>query len=146
MVQAAAPITRVTAAAYTVPTDAPEADGTFAWFKTTLVVAHVEAGGRQGLGYTYTDATAATLIAETLGKAIEGRDAFAIPGCLAHMRRQVRNLGRAGLCATAISALDAALWDLKAKLLDLPLARLLGLQREAVLIYGSGGFTSDSDE
>ena len=58
---------------------------------------------------------------------------------------QVRNMGRSGLAATAISALDAALWDLKAKLMDLPLAALLGRARETVPIYGSGGFTSYGD-
>ena len=61
------------------------------------------------------------------------------------MQRAVRNLGRAGLCATAISAVDTALWDLKAKLLGLPLAALLGRVRDEVEIYGSGGFTSYDD-
>ena len=42
----------MTARAYTIPTDAPEADGTFAWHETTLVVVTVEAGGQTGLGYT----------------------------------------------------------------------------------------------
>jgi len=50
------------------------------------------------------------------------------------------------LAATAISAVDAALYDLKARLLDLPLARLLGSYRNTVPIYGSGGFTSYSDD
>jgi L-alanine-DL-glutamate epimerase-like enolase superfamily enzyme len=54
----------------------------------------------------------------------------------------VRNLGRQGICATAISAIDAALWDLKARLMDVPLVRLIGAARDAVPIYGSGGFTS----
>ena len=57
----------------------------------------------------------------------------------------MRNLGRSGVAAAAISALDAALWDLKAKLLEVPLAGLLGRAREAVPIYGSGGFTSYDD-
>jgi FAD/FMN-containing dehydrogenase len=46
------------------------------------------------------------------------------------------------VAATAISAVDTALWDLKARLLDVPLARLLGRARESVPIYGSGGFTT----
>ena len=53
--------------------------------------------------------------------------------------------GERGLAATAISAVDAALWDLKAKLLDLPLASLLGRVRDSVPIYGSGGFTTYDD-
>lgn len=44
----------------------------------------------------------------------------------------------------AIAAVDNALWDLKGRLLDLPLATLLGAARECVSIYGSGGFTSYS--
>ena len=42
----------------------------------------------------------------------------------------------------AISAIDVAFWDLKARLLDLPLVELLGHARPKVPIYGSGGFTS----
>jgi L-alanine-DL-glutamate epimerase-like enolase superfamily enzyme len=62
------------------------------------------------------------------------------------MLRAVRNMGREGLAATAISAVDTALWDLKARLLNVPLATLLGRYRNTVLIYGSGGFTTYSDE
>ena len=61
------------------------------------------------------------------------------------MQQRVRNLGREGVAATAISALDCALWDLKAKLLEVPLVRLLGAIRERVPIYGSGGFTTYTD-
>jgi L-alanine-DL-glutamate epimerase-like enolase superfamily enzyme len=56
----------------------------------------------------------------------------------------VRNIGRLGLASAAISAVDIALWDLKARILDLPLVALLGAAREAVPLYGSGGFTSYS--
>jgi L-alanine-DL-glutamate epimerase-like enolase superfamily enzyme len=62
------------------------------------------------------------------------------------MQRSVRNLGRSGLAACAISAIDAALWDLKARALNLPLSSLLGRSRERVPIYGSGGFTSYSND
>ena len=58
----------------------------------------------------------------------------------------VRNIGRRGVCAIAISAVDVALWDLKARLLDVPLVHLLGSLRDDVPIYGSGGFTSYSIE
>jgi L-alanine-DL-glutamate epimerase-like enolase superfamily enzyme len=57
----------------------------------------------------------------------------------------VRNVGRPGVAATAISAVDVALWDLKARLAGQPLFRLLGPQRESVPIYGSGGFTTYTD-
>ncbi len=135
----------VRAQAYTVPTDAPEADGTFAWDKTTIVVIHVEAGGETGLGYSYTDASVARLIVGTLASRLTGLSAFDIPRANAVLWGAVRNLGRSGLAATAISALDTALWDLKARLLDVSLASLFGQAREHAEIYGSGGFTSYDD-
>ncbi len=139
-----AAIKSVSASAFTIPTDAPEADGTFAWNSTTLVLAEVKAGGKTGIGYSYTDAAAAGIINGALAEAVLGLDAFGIP--LAHelMLRRIRNIGRAGLVATAIAAVDVALWDLKGKLLDEPLISILGAAREAVPVYGSGGFTSYS--
>jgi L-alanine-DL-glutamate epimerase-like enolase superfamily enzyme len=62
------------------------------------------------------------------------------------MVRAIRNHGRPGVVSMSIAAVDTALWDLKARLLGVPLARLLGLVREAVPVYGSGGFTSYGDE
>jgi L-alanine-DL-glutamate epimerase-like enolase superfamily enzyme len=56
----------------------------------------------------------------------------------------LRNLGRPGISSMAIAAVDCALWDLKARLLELPLCRLLGQANASVPIYGSGGFTSYS--
>ena len=141
-----APIGTVRAQAFTVPTDWPEADGTFAWDSTTVVVVEVEGGGDTGLGYTYTDKSGAALIEGALAEALKGQDALDVAACFETMRRRVRNLGRSGLAGTAVAAVDAALWDLKARLLDLPLARLLGMRRAQVPIYGSGGFTSYTDE
>jgi L-alanine-DL-glutamate epimerase-like enolase superfamily enzyme len=142
-----APIADLHAAAYRIPTDSPEADGTCRWEATMLVVVEVSAAdGQNGLGYTYADASIALLIGGQLKKAIADRDSFDIAGCWMAMQRSVRNLGRSGLAACAISAIDAALWDLKARSLALPLANLLGRCRERVPIYGSGGFTSYSNE
>ncbi|HVL73088.1 MAG TPA: enolase C-terminal domain-like protein [Beijerinckiaceae bacterium] len=138
-------IARVAARAYTVPTDAPEGDGTFTWESTTMVLVEIEAGGATGLGYTYSTAAAARVVEDVLAPVVTGEDAFAIPRLWAAMVRAVRNLGLPGIAATAISAVDSALWDLEARLLDLPLARLFGMQRDAVAIYGSGGFTTYSD-
>lgn len=136
----------VRAHAYVVPTDAPEGDGTFTWDRTTMVVVEVDAGGRTGLGYTYASAAAATLIRETLAHVACGFDAFDPQRLWGALQRSVRNIGRDGLAATAISALDAAVWDLKARLLGLPLTQLWGVLRDRVEIYGSGGFTTYSDE
>jgi L-alanine-DL-glutamate epimerase-like enolase superfamily enzyme len=58
------------------------------------------------------------------------------------MERRVRNVGATGIASLAISAVDSALWDLKARLLDVPLADLIGRVRAGVPVYGSGGFTS----
>ena len=132
-------------AAYRIPTDAPEADGTFAWNATTLVVVELDAAGETGLGYTYADASLVRLIDGHFREQVEGADAFAIGQLNERLWASVRNLGRSGLAACAISAVDSALWDLKARLLDLPLARLLDARRERIAVYGSGGFTSYDD-
>lgn len=132
----------VAAAAYTVPTDAPEADGTLEWDSVTLVLAQVEAGGVQGLGWTYGSPACAAVITGTLADVVRDRPAMDVPGCHDAMVKSVRNITRQGVAGYAISALDVALWDLKAKLLGLPLYRLLGAVRDRVPVYGSGGFTS----
>jgi L-alanine-DL-glutamate epimerase-like enolase superfamily enzyme len=139
-------IERVAARAYEVPTDAPEADGTFAWDRTVLVLVEIDAGGETGLGYTYSDASIVNLIERSLAPVITGRSVVDIATANAALWRKVRNLGRSGLAATAISALDAAMWDLKAKLFGVPVVSLLGRCRETVPIYGSGGFTTYTDE
>jgi L-alanine-DL-glutamate epimerase-like enolase superfamily enzyme len=145
MATTAARIESVRARAYVIPTDNPEADGTFAWTSTTLILVEASAGGQTGLGYTYADRSITGLIAGPLGEVVKQQDALDTGAAWIAMQRRVRNLGRQGLAACAISAVDAALWDLKAKLLGLPLALLLGRWRDAVPIYGSGGFTTYSD-
>src|SRR5579871_5674739 len=137
---AEAPLSDLRARAFVIPTDGPEQDGTFDWDSTTLVVVHARAGGKIGLGYSYSDRTMARFINAQLAPLLSGRDTFDIPLAQVLLQRHVRNVGRSGLAATAISAIDSSLWDLKAKLLDLPLARLLGAVRTRVPVYGSGGF------
>ncbi len=127
------------------PTDFPESDGTLQWDSTTLVLVHATAGNKTGLGYTYADSATATLIHEKLAKLMAGIDVMSPPAAYRSMWRMIRNLGRPGICSMAISAVDCALWDLKAKLLDLPLVTLLGQVHQGAPIYGSGGFTSYSD-
>ena len=139
-------ITALDAAVYVVPTDAPEGDGTLAWDKTTMVVVTAQAGNERGLGWSYTAAAAATLVGEMLADVVLGRDAFDVAGTAEAMARQVRNVGRPGIAAMAISAVDIALWDLKARLLGVPLSGLLGRARDDVPVYGSGGFTTYSDD
>jgi L-alanine-DL-glutamate epimerase-like enolase superfamily enzyme len=145
MARPEAAISKISAFACTIPTDSPESDGTIAWDKTTLVLAEVEAGGAKGLGYTYCHSAAAELIAKTLADVLRGHDVFAIEAAWTAMAQAVRNIGRPGIAACAISALDMALWDAKARLFDVPLAILFGPARERVPVYGSGGFTSYTD-
>lgn len=141
----AVPVSRLEVKSFTIPTDFPESDGTLEWDRTTLVLVQVAGGGKQGLGYTYANTATAALLHDTLTPYIRGMDAMSPPAIYMAMWRRLRNLGRPGICSTAISAIDCALWDLKARLLGLPLVTLLGQVREAAPIYGSGGFTSYSD-
>lgn len=139
---AEAPISGVDVGVYRVPTEEPESDGTFTWDSTTLVVATVRGGGQSGLGYTYADTATARLIADALAAAVVGLDVFDVPRIWTAMVHRIRNLGRPGIASMAIAAVDTAVWDLKARLLGVPLARLLGQVRDRVPVYGSGGFTS----
>jgi len=132
-----ATIRHVDVGAYRIATDAPESDGTIAWDSTTIVVVEVLAGDEHGLGYAYADASAAQLIERTLAGVVQGRDAMAVPGAWLAMIQAVRNIGRPGIAASAIAAVDVALWDLKARLLGLPLAALLGQLRDGVKIYAA---------
>ncbi len=136
------PIERVEVSAYTIPTDLPESDGTIAWKSTTLVVVEATAGGVRSLGYGYADAATALLIRDLLAGIVVGRDAMAVPGSWHAMVHAIRNLGRPGICSMAIAAVDNSLWDLKARLLGVPLVTLLGPVRDSIPAYGSGGFTS----
>ncbi|WP_019634794.1 enolase C-terminal domain-like protein [Actinomadura atramentaria] len=140
------PVTALTSAAYTVPTDAPEADGTLSWTETTLVLVTAEAGGETGIGWTYGPAACAAIVDDLLAAEVTGRDALATAASHEAMCRALRNAGRPGIGAMALSAVDCALWDLHARLLDVPLHRLLGADPDAsVRVYGSGGFTTYDD-
>jgi L-alanine-DL-glutamate epimerase-like enolase superfamily enzyme len=139
------PVEKLTAAAFRIPLAALESDGTFEWDSTTLVVVQIEADGETGIGYTYTDAAAAQLINERLAPLIIGSNVMDVSHARLGMIRAVRNIGVPGLAATAISAVDAALWDIKARILGVSLTMLMGRVRDSITVYGSGGFTSMSD-
>ncbi|MEV3921618.1 enolase C-terminal domain-like protein [Actinomadura coerulea] len=131
--------------AFEVPTDGPgggEEDGTLRWDSTTLVLVEAYAGGRTGLGYTYGDVSVAAFVESALAPAVRGADALAPPAAWERMFAAIRNAGRPGAGAMAVSAVDVALWDLKAKLLGLPLFRVLPAFHDRVPVYGSGGFTN----
>jgi L-alanine-DL-glutamate epimerase-like enolase superfamily enzyme len=136
--------TALDVSAYTIPTDEPESDGTLEWSSTTIVVVEAHAGGETGLGYTYADPSAAQLIGQTLAGAIRGVDPLDVGLAWEAMSSALRNIGRSGLAWMALSAVDTALWDLKARLLGQPLVAVLDAAHEDVPVYGSGGFTSYS--
>ena len=138
-------VERLRASAYAVPTDAPESDGTLEWDSTTLVLVEVEAGGETGIGFTYGDIAVKSLVESKLRDVVEGSDALAPPRTWQATREALRNTGTEGVGAMALSSVDVALWDLKAKLLGLPLADALPRFHRRVPVYGSGGFTSYSD-
>jgi L-alanine-DL-glutamate epimerase-like enolase superfamily enzyme len=142
----AVPVESVQASAYTIPTDAPESDGTLAWDSTTFVLVTARAGGTVGTGYTYAGTPVVTVVQSKLAEVVAGADALQPPARWAEMQHAVRNLGKPGVVAEAISAVDIALWDLRARLLDEPLMVALGAVHDATPVYGSGGFTSyDND-
>ncbi|HZD15279.1 MAG TPA: enolase C-terminal domain-like protein [Pseudonocardiaceae bacterium] len=139
-------IDAIETAVYTIPTDAPEADGTLAWDSTTMVLVEVRSGEVCGTGWTYGPPACARVVGDQLADVVLGADALDVGGVFGGMVTAVRNAGRPGAVGYAISAVDVALWDLKARLLGLPLHRLLGSVRDDVPVYGSGGFTSYDEE
>jgi L-alanine-DL-glutamate epimerase-like enolase superfamily enzyme len=138
-------IERLEASAQTIATDAPESDGTFAWDSTTIVIVQAHADGRTGIGYTYTHDAAAKLIEDKLQDAVKGCEAMDVRAAWHAMSAALRNIGRPGLGFMALSAVDIALWDLKARLLEQPLVAVLDAAHDEVPIYGSGGFCSYTD-
>lgn len=137
-------IKELSVSAYTIPTDAPEADGTIEWNSTTLVIVEIEAGGKRGMGYTYAHEATAFFLHKALKSLVVGRNALDVEGITDDLIRQVRNNGTCGISMMAVSAIDNALWDLKAKIFGVPLCQLLGQVNDSMLLYGSGGFTTYS--
>ena len=140
------PIEALRVRAYRVPTEEEESDGSHTWTSTTAVVVEATGGGHTGLGWSYTHAAAARLVDEALAPVVAGTDALDVPAAHLAMRRALRNVGTPGVGAAALSAVDTALWDLKARLFEVSLAGLFGQVRAACPVYGSGGFTSYGEE
>ena len=131
---------------YTIPTDAPESDGTFDWESTSMVLIQLESGSVTALGFTYADAGTAAVAAKLLKDVAVGSNPFRHAETLQAMLRHIRNLGETGIAMMAVSAIDNAIWDLRARLLGLPLVSLLGQVRTGIPVYGSGGFTCYTDK
>src|SRR5690349_7395822 len=139
-------VERLEASVHTVPTDAAEADGTLAWDSTTMVLVRVGSGEHTGIGWTYGPPACSYVVRDKLAGVVLGTDALDVGRAFVGMVAAIRNDSRPGVAGYALSAVDVALWDLKARLLGLPLHRLLGAVRDEVPVYGSGGFTTyDAD-
>lgn len=138
----ASPVTAMATSVYTVPTDQPEADGTLAWTSTTLVVVEVHAAGQTGLGWSYAAAAAKGVVDDTFRPIVLASDPLSVTATHDRLAAACRNEGRPGIAACAISAVDIALWDLKARIIGMPLTDLWGRVESHVPAYGSGGFTT----
>jgi L-alanine-DL-glutamate epimerase-like enolase superfamily enzyme len=97
--------------------------------------------GVEGLGVTFFGAA----LTRTLRQAVEELGALAIgedPRRVERVAQKLRDAGGyagpAGIFTLALSAIDMALWDIKAKALGLPLWQLLGGARQRVPTYASG--------
>jgi L-alanine-DL-glutamate epimerase-like enolase superfamily enzyme len=136
---------RLLVSSYEIPTATPESDGTLDWNATTLVTFELEWDGVHGFGYTYASVAAAAVIEHHLAKVVLAADSSRAAGVFADLGRAVRNIGRDGIAAMAIAAVDMAIWDWRARRANLPLADFIGRARPSIDAYGSGGFTNYTD-
>jgi len=109
--------------------------------RVLFVEVHSDAGP-VGLGWTAGLRATRAVVMDTLRETLIGKDPFDTEGLWNEMFWRVRGFGRKGVAFQAISAVDIALWDLKAKALGLPLYKLLGACHDSVPVYGSGGWTN----
>lgn len=106
--------------------------------------------GREGIGVTYHEVggeATKCMIDHDIAPRLIGKSPFMTEEIYCDLTQYLRGVGRKGLTFCAISAVDIALWDLKGKILDLPINVLLGSNSaEAVPVYGSGGWSSYDDD
>src|SRR4051812_33088581 len=105
-----AEIADIAVSAWDVPTETPESDGTAEWKKTTLVLVELSAGGQRGIGWTYADSATASIVRDVLAEHLRGMSPFDTRRIYDACVRAVRNHGRGGVSAMAISAVDIAAW------------------------------------
>jgi L-alanine-DL-glutamate epimerase-like enolase superfamily enzyme len=134
--------TTLEVSAFTIPTDAPESDGTLEWDSTTIVVVEARAGRTSGVGWTYAPEAAGKIVEDVLAPVVRRRSVDELAAIWLECGAQLRNAGRPGIAFCALSAVDLALWDLRARLLGVPLVSLLPAAHDHVPVYGSGGFCS----
>jgi L-alanine-DL-glutamate epimerase-like enolase superfamily enzyme len=101
-----------------------------------------------GIAFAYDGlARAVHAVVEELAEVTVGHDPTRIEPLIARLHGHASTLSNSGIFLVALSAIDCALWDIKAKLAELPLWRLLGGARDRVPTYASGplhrGITND---
>lgn len=131
-----------------IPRDPPVADSTSKSMPTgghCFVYIHSN-DGITGLGMSQASRAVQAVIEEELAPYLVDKDPLDIERLWSEMFWKLRSLGRKGIAIQALSAVDIALWDLKARSLNLPLYKLLGAARDRVPVYGSGGWTSYSQD
>jgi L-alanine-DL-glutamate epimerase-like enolase superfamily enzyme len=139
-------VERLETCCFTIPTDQAESDGTLEWASTTILVVEAVCGGRRGLGWTYAPEAAESVVNELLAPRVVGQSLDDLGRLWLELGAAIRNAGRPGIAFCALSSVDLALWDLRARLLDVPLVTLLPAAHDRVPVYGSGGFCSYTDE
>jgi L-alanine-DL-glutamate epimerase-like enolase superfamily enzyme len=101
-----------------------------------------DAEGAEGVGYTYTvgagGAAIQALIARDLAPMLVGRDPGRIEDLWQAMWWALHYVGRGGAASFAVSAIDIALWDLRARRTQTPLWRVLGGFDARVPCYAGG--------
>ncbi|WP_069385270.1 L-talarate/galactarate dehydratase [Cellulosimicrobium cellulans] len=117
--------------------------------ETSLLFVEVETEqGLHGTGFSYSKRAGGPAQYRHLAEVAEvalGQDPSDIPRVYTSLLWAGASVGRSGVATQAIAALDVALWDLKARRADLPLARLLGAHRDSCRVYNtSGGFLQAS--
>ncbi len=129
-----------------VPVKLPEPFAAGRWVLEAMynVVAEVKsASGSFGLGYAFvfreTDGQTILSAINGLREVVVGRDPLDTMAVQGDLRAAINFLGASGPAMSAVGAIDLALWDLKGKLLQLPVHALLGSTKTRIPAYASGG-------
>ncbi len=105
--------------------------------------------GLHGVGVTYHEVGGEAIcefIQSSIGPKLIGWSPLETEALYEEIFAYMRGVGRKGLSFCAYSALDIALWDLKGRMMNLPLYKLLGGNRTQITCYASGGWTSYSTQ
>ena len=136
-------ITDVTTTVLYAPDALPFHDSTMRQVGTSWagIFVHIKTDeGHEGLGLGVVPSSR-ELIETTLKPLLIGQDPLQHEKLWEDMFWAIRGYGRKGMAFCALSAIDIGLWDLKGKIFNAPLYKLIGHYTETVPVYGSGGWT-----